>query len=323
MSIDENTALAKALLLRVREARAGQLVATVVLRTFLSFFPLLLTAIGVLGFVAARRAGGTDDLGNRIVRQLKLSGDLARLVQDNLASARSSRKASSIVGAVSLAFSGTAVFMAVAQMCNALWQVPERGLRDRVLGVVWFVGAAIFALGSAVATAAVRLIPIPGLDVAVGIVGASVTGALLFWWTQVIFTNAPVPRRAFVPGAIVGGFALAAFQLFGAYLVTTLLAQASALYKSLAAVIALLGVLTLFAWLLLLSVAVNVLRWERDHGTVTLEVQAPRFGDPVGESALGERGGQRPRPIRQTDRGGVGQWWRRLRAVGRRPGQSS
>lgn len=285
-------AFANAVRFRLKEVRGAHLVATLVLRIFLSLIPILLTAIGVLGFIAAHRKGG-DDLGKQVIKNLKLSGDLAKLVNENLASAKSSRKASSIIGLVSLAFSGSAVFGAVAEICDTVWQVPVRGLKDRALGVVWFIGAVVAIAGSALATAAVKFIPVPGLSLIVGIVGTSATGAVLFWWTQVLLTNARVPKRAFLPGAVVGGIALAAFQLFGTFVVGRLLAQAGALYASLAAVIALLTFLSIFGWLIVLSVTVNVVRWEAQHGTVTLMIQAPAL--PTSAWVQAERGGQRPK----------------------------
>ena len=275
----------------MREVRASQLVSAVVLRTFLSLIPLLVTAIGVVGFVAARQHGG-EELSTRLIRQLKLSGDLARLLEENLESAQRSRTASSVIGLVSLVFSGTAVFGAVAEMCDACWQVPARGLRDRALGFVWLIGAGITVAASALATAAIGLIPVPGLDWVVGVAGATAMGAALFWWTQFVLTNVRIPPRSFIPGALVGGVALAAFQLFGTFVVARLVSQAGALYASLAAVIALITFLSLFAWILAISVVVNVLRWEDEHGSVALTIRAPSL--PAGVWTQAERGGQRP-----------------------------
>ena len=275
---------------RLKEVRADQLVASIVLRTFLSIFPLLLVAIAVLGFVAAH-SHGKQDLATRLVDNLKLSGGLADTVKENLAAARRSRKAASVVGGLSLVFSGLGVFTAIAKSCDTVWQVPGRGLKDRLLGVVWLIGAVFSIAGSAAALALVRVIPVPVLGAVAGVGAGGVCATLLFGWTQAVFTNIRVPVRTFVPGAVLGGVGLSLFQLFGSVLVAQLLKNASQLYASLAAVVALIGLLSVFAWLLVVSVTVNVLLWEREHGTVSLAVLAPAV--PPAVWVMTGRGGQR------------------------------
>ena len=260
------------------------------LRTFLSIFPLLLVAIAVLGFVSAH-SHGKQDLATRVVSNLKLSGGLANTVKENLAAARRSRKAASVVGGLSLLFSGLGVFGAIAKACDTIWQVPGRRLKDRLLGVVWLLGAVISIAGSAAALALVRVVPVPLVGGVAGIVAGGVCGAVLFGWTQAVLTNVRVPIRSFVPGAVLGGVGLSLFQLFGSVLVAQLLKNASQLYASLAAVVALIGLLSVFAWLLVLSVTVNVLLWETKHGTVSLAILAPAV--PPSTWVMAGRGGQR------------------------------
>ena len=301
-------ATAKQVQLRIRETRANQLVSGLVLQTFLSLFPLLLVAIAVLGFYAQARQGGSKDVAEQMVKNLKLSGDVARLVRENLEAAKSSRRAASVIGGVFLLLSAVKVLGSIAQACDAIWQVPQRGFKDKALGVVWLIGAAVIIAGSVAAVALVKIIPLALLGVIAGLLGGGATGAALFWWTQRIFTNVKVPGKAFVPGAIVGGIGLSLFQLFGAVLVAHFLKSASQLYASLAAVIALLSFLNVFAWLLVLSIVVNVVIWEREHGTVQLAISAPAL--PRGSWAVAERGGQRPKVRRPSTLTGL---FRRLR----------
>lgn len=294
-------ATAKQVQLRIRETRANQLVSGLVLQTFLSLFPMLLVAIAVLGFYAQARQGGSKDVAEQMVKNLKLSGDVATLVRKNLEAAKSSRQAASVIGGLFLLRSAVKVLGSIAQACDAIWQVPQRGFKDKALGVVWLIGAAVIIAGSVAAVALVKIIPLAVLGVVAGLLGGGATGAALFWWTQRIFTNAKLPGKAFVPGAILGGIGLSLFQLFGAVLVAHFLKSASQLYASLAAVIALLSFLNVFAWLLVLSIVVNVVIWEREHGTVQLAIAAPAL--PKGSWAVAERGGQRPmirRPSRLT-----------------------
>ena len=262
------------------------------LRIFLSLFPLIVTAIAVIGFVAANRAGGSTKLADDLVEQLKLSGSMADVIRESVSSAEGSRGATSVVGFFSVLISATAVVNAIAAACNAAWQVSNRGVKDRLLGVVWLLGLAVLIGATVGVTALITMIPVPGLDALVGLVSGSIVGALLFWWTQVAMTNVRIPLRAYVPGAIFAGIGFALFQVFGTLLVARILASQSGGPASLGAVLAFLTFLTIFAWLFVLSVIINVIAWEREHGTVQLMISAPAL--PNGAWAQTMRSGQRP-----------------------------
>lgn len=277
---------------RIKELGASRLVEAIVLRIFLSLFPLIVTAIAVIGFVAANRAGGSTKLADDLVEQLKLSGSMADVIRESVSSAEGSRGATSIVGFFSVLISATAVVNAIAAACNAAWQVSNRGVKDRLLGVVWLLGLAVLIGATVGVTALITIIPVPGLDALVGLVSGSIVGALLFWWTQVVMTNVRVPLRAYVPGAIFAGIGFALFQVFGTLLVARILASQRGGPASLGAVLAFLTFLTIFAWLFVLSVIINVIAWEREHGTVQLMISAPAL--PNGAWAQTMRSGQRP-----------------------------
>ncbi len=281
---------------RIKDVGASQLVESIVLRIFLSLFPLIVVAIAVLGFVAASRKGGTTKLANDLVDQLKLSGSMADLIRDSVNSAKDNRGATSIVGFLTVLLSATAVVSSIAAACNTVWQVSSRGFKDRLLGVVWLLGAAILIALAAGATALMKIIPIPGLNALVGFFSGAVVGALLFWWTQVIMTNVRVPLRAYVPGAVFAGIGFALFQVFGTLLVARLLASQKGGPASLAAVLAFLSFLMIFAWLFVLSVVINVVTWERRHGTVSLAITAPAL--PAGAWVVTTRSGQRPPKVK-------------------------
>ena len=281
---------------RIGELGASRLVEAIVLRIFLSLFPLIVVAIAVLGFVAANRSGGSAKLANDLVEQLKLSGSMADVIRETVSSAEGSRGATSVVGFFSVLISATAVVNAIAAACNAAWQVSNRGLKDRLLGVVWLLGLGLLIGATVGVTALITVIPVPGLDALVGLTSGSIVGALLFWWTQVVMTNVRVPLRAYVPGAIFAGIGFALFQVFGTLLVMRILSSQSGGPASLGAVLAILTFLTLFAWLFVLSVIINVIAWEREHGTVQLMITAPAL--PNGTWAQTTRSGQRPTPVR-------------------------
>ena len=278
---------------RLRQVRGPQLVSAVALRAFFSFFPLLLVGISVLGFLAKN----DKELPQKAVDKLGLTGSMRELVEQNISSSAGSAKAASVVGGISLLWAGLGVVGAIAAACDAVWQVPTRGLKDKLLGVVWLLGFVALGIGSAATVWVAQRLPIPFLDLAVGFVLGVVVGGGVFWWTNVVFTNARLPLRAHFPGALIGGIGFAAFQLLGARL-TPLLTKSSEIYATLGGVFGLLTLLTLFGWLLVLSNVVNVVRWEKGHGTSQVVATVPAL--PKAVWAQVERGGQIPKPKKPT-----------------------
>jgi membrane protein len=277
---------------RLREVRAAQLVSSIALRAFYSIFPLLLVAISVLGFVARNNA----DLGADVVRKLKLTGDMDRIVRDSIGSAKGSAGLAGVIGIITALWSGLKVVTAIAAASDAAWQVPERGLRDKLRGVPWLLGFVVLSGASAVATFIAQRLGIPYLDLLLGYVLGVVSGTLVFLWTHMMFTNAKLPLRAHLAGALVGGAGFTLFQLFGAR-ITAQLTKSSELYKTVGAVFGFLTLLSIFAWMHVLSAVVNVVLWERKHGTHQVSISVPAL--PASSWSVVQRGGQRAKPPKE------------------------
>jgi uncharacterized BrkB/YihY/UPF0761 family membrane protein len=62
-------------------------------------------------------------------------------------------------------------------------------------------------------------------------------------------------------------------------------AASSALYGSIGVVFAILAWLFFFGRLVVYVAVVNVIRWEEDHGTVTVEIELPKHPDTVAVEA--------------------------------------
>ncbi len=290
------TGTAKDVLDRARAVRAPQLASAIALRAFTSLLPLLLAAVAILGFVSA----GNAKVGNDIVDRLGLTGDLERVFRENLASATSSRGIAGVVGLVGALWTGLSVIQAIAAACDAVWQVPVRGVKDKAFGLPWFVGALIISALSVLATSIVALLPVPVVGGVVAWLAASVTGAGLVWWTHRVMTNIKVPGRTHLPGAIVAGAALALFQVVGAWLVPWLLGNAAQTYAALAGVFVLITLLSVLGNVIVYGAIVNVVIWERANGTTSVTARVPALrSDHFVEL---ERGGQRPRPQRRRPR---------------------
>lgn len=275
------------------------MVDSLVLKLFLSLFPLLIVAVAILGFVASRRAGGSEALTDELVANLKLKGEMADLLKDLVSTAEDKRGTASVVGLVGVTFSGLAVVGAIAAMCNAAWQVSSRGFLDRIVGFGWLLGAIVLVAAVAAATGLVQFIRIPFVNALAGFGAGVVTVGALFWWTNLCLTNIRVPPRAYLPGAFVGAVGVSLFQVFGAVLMQRILKSASAGAGSIAAVVAFLTFFSIIGRLFLLSVLVNVVSWERRHGTVQLAISAPSI--PSGAWVQTQRGGQRAKHKRNKN----------------------
>lgn len=303
---------------RQREVRAGLLVNSIALRAFLSLLPLLLIGIAALGFLAQGRLPGGDwllrqldldpsaDLAEQVIANAQLQGEAAKQFDEILANAQRNGSGSGIVGLSTLLLTGIGVVRAIASTLNAVWQVPDRGMSGYLRALLWLLGFVVFAGVLAGASTVAAIVPAPGgriLGFLVGVAGA----AGVFWWTQWVLANISVPWVRLWPGAVVGGVGFAIFQVLGTIYIPRVIASAGALYGPVAVVIVLITVFTLFAQMLVYSTIVNVVAWERRHGTVSLSISAPAF--PRGSLWVrAERGGGRAK--RSSPHFGPSRWQR-------------
>jgi membrane protein len=260
---------------RVGEIGGSQLAAAVTLTVFLSLFPVLLVATSVVGFLAA----GDSDLAGRIVRELDLTGDAARVVTDGLDAAERNRASSSIVGFGGFVWTAIGVVSAIQHVCDRAWQVSGRGIKDKLVAAGWLLGSLI-VLGLAIGAAG--LVPgLPGWLTPLETIAGIGFGVLFFLWTFRVLTAKSLPLRAHLPGALLGGIGLHLLTRLSGFLIGRQVESSSALYGSIGVVFALLAYLLLFGRLLVYAVSLNVVRWERVHGVVHVEVAVPRFDGEV------------------------------------------
>jgi membrane protein len=278
---------------RVGAVGGGPLSSSIALAGFLSLFPLLLVGVAVLGFVSA----GDTDFTTEVVDQLGLEGKAADQVVEVIDTAEQSRRAASVVGLVGLAWAGLGVAGALEHALNATWQVKPRGITSRLVAVAWLVGAGLLFLGSM--ALGPLLNELPGPVTVPTILAGFVLNVLLFVWMFVALTNVGLPWRVQLPGAVLGGVGLEVLKIIGSVYVPRLVASSSALYGSLGVVFAILAWLALSARLVVYAAAFNVVRYERHHGTVTVDIQVPHIsgqvplettrGGAVSESASDDR----------------------------------
>jgi membrane protein len=113
------------------------------------------------------------------------------------------------------------------------------------------------------------------------IVVGLVIDVALWLWTLKILTGVHIPWRAHLPGALLGAVGLEILKVVGGIYVPRAVASSSALYGSIGTVFAILAWLFFFGRLAVYAAVVNVVRWEEEHGTVTVEIELPNQPDLI------------------------------------------
>jgi len=269
---------------RYSELNGNYLAAAVTLAGFLSLFPLLLVGFAVIGFLSHGRL----DLAGDIISRLGLTGDAARFLTDLIAQTERSRQVASVLGVAGLLWSGLGLVAAVQYALNTAWQVKGNGWKDKLTGLLWLAGAGTLFAASFAVTAAANVLP--GYLAPLGILVGLGLDTAAWLWTFKILTHRDLPWRAYLPGSIVGALGLGVLKAIGGIYVPRLVASASALYGSFAVIFAILAWLLFFGRLAVYAAAANVVVWEEDHGTVTVELPVPKVpGEvPVQATRAGE-----------------------------------
>jgi membrane protein len=280
---------------RVDAVGGGPLSSSMALAGFLCLFPLLLVGFAVLGFISAYDTHFPAE----VVDRLGLTGSAADQVLDALERAEHSRRAASLIGLLGLLWAGLGVVGTIEQALNATWQVRGRpGWKSKLIDLVWLAGAGVLFFGSVALGAGAGELPGPAVipTVALGVV----VNVVLFLWGFRALTNVSVPWTDHLPGAVVGGVGLEVVKLVGTIYVPRAVSSASALYGSLGVVFAVLAWLAIATRLIVYASALNVIRHEQAHGTVTVEIKVPRIegevplaadrGGAVSEATTGEAG---------------------------------
>lgn len=253
----------------------GPLASSIALASFVSLFPLLLVVIAVIGFVSS----GDSSFASSLIGELGLQGRAADTVNDAIATAEGSRRAASIVGIVGLLWSGLGVVGSLQNALNAAWQAKGRGLIDRLVALRWLLGAGVLFLATAALGPLLRWAPGPVKPLTVAL-GLALTTAL-FIWTYHSLGNSSVGWRVHLPGALLVAVGFELLKVVGTVVVPQAVARSSALYGSLGVVFAVLAWLLLYGGLIVYGAVLNVVRYEKAEGTVTVEIQVPRIEGEV------------------------------------------
>jgi membrane protein len=269
---------------RFDELEGGVAAAAVTLSIFVSLFPALLVGTAIVGFIA----NGRVDLAGDIIDRLGLTGTAANVMTDAVASAQHSRRAASVIGFLGLAWSALGVVLAIERCIDKAWQLKRSGIKDRGVAALWLLmTGTLLAVSIALTSVIVSFLPAWAAPIAV--LPTVAVNVVVFWLTFALLGTQKVGWRPLLPGAVFAGIGLQVLTLAGAYVVPHAVASSSALYGSLGIVFAILAWLFFFGRLLVYASILNVVLYEQARGTVTVDIEAPRFPGEVPVEA--DRGG--------------------------------
>jgi len=255
---------------RYSELRGNNLASAVTFQAFVSLFPLMLVVVAIVGFVAA---GSDTDVTGSIVRALGLQGESAEAISNAVATAEENRAATAPVAILALVWSGLGLVNAFQFAFNQVWQVDERGIKDKAVGVLWLCGAAVLFVGTAAITTVLNWLP--GVVAPLGIAVGLLVNVGLWVWTFKVLPNRNLPWRALLPGALLGAVGMEILKVVGGIYVPRAVAHSSELYGSLGVVFAVLAWLLFFGRLSVYAAVLNVVRWEKEVGTQRVSIEVP------------------------------------------------
>jgi membrane protein len=271
---------------RFSELQGGYLAGAVTLAAFLSIFPLMLVAVAILGFFSS----GDHDVTKQVLDVLAIPsrGEAADAVREAIETAEESRKAASIVGVLGLLWSGLGLVAALQYAYDSVWQVTGRGIRDKGVGLLWLAGTAVLFVASFALTAAVQFLP--GVLAPLELLLGAPLGFGMFLWATKILPNRDIGWRPLVPGAILGAVGFEVLKIVGGIYLPRAVSSSSALYGSIGIVFAILAWLFFFGRLIVYGSVLNVVLWERKHGTTTVHIEVPSL--PGRQPDEGTRSGE-------------------------------
>jgi inner membrane protein YhjD len=249
---------------------AGEyLAASIAFYGFLSFFPLLLLALAIVGFAVAESPVLRSEIERALTRAVP---GLEALVGRNLDALRDARAAAGLIGLAGLLWTGTGVVGASRNAVRLVFRQgpPMAGLARRAWLVAVTVGLGLLALTATVlATVAGGLESEGPIGVALRVGGALVAFALDLVLFVVAYRVLMRHRPAWgevLPGAVLAAIGWTLLKVLGSWYATRTVEGSQTVYGTFAATVGVLVVLYLAARLFVYGAELNAVLLERKGG---------------------------------------------------------
>lgn len=272
---------------RYGEDAGGYLAAAITYYAFLSFFPLLLLALSVAGFLLASRPELQAEVRTAVAEAVP---GLQAIVGKNLDAIESTRAGAGVVGLIGLLWTGSGV---VGAGRNAIREVHREGPRKGGLGQrVWLLGVtvglgAIALTATALAGLAVGLDADGPLGIVLRVGGALVAFGLdlgLFLLAYRMLGRGKRSWRRLLPGAAFAAVGWTLLKLLGTWYATTTVERSGSVYGPFAATIGVLLILYLAARVFVYGAELNaVLIEEKGGGPVGDRTDEGKMNGSTGE----------------------------------------
>jgi uncharacterized BrkB/YihY/UPF0761 family membrane protein len=240
---------------RDREIDGSVIGSAIAMRVFLFFIPLLLVAVGLLGFF-----GGSVSSGDA-AKEAGVTGGLAKQLDTALQQSSGTRWTALLTGLFIGAWAGRTLSKTLASASRHAWQLPTPP--KAAVRVVGAIAGTIVAIG--LLTAVVnRLRQAAGLAVGATLLLACAAAYAFAWFVVMLFLpRARSDATALLPGAVLVGAGLAVMQGIVQFYIPDRLSHASQLYGSIGVTIVTLGWFFLIGRLMVASFVLNAVVWER------------------------------------------------------------
>lgn len=243
------------------DADAAVMGAAVALRVFLFFIPLLLAAVGALGFV------GLYVSSQDVISEMGVSGSFANQINTALEQSSTARFTALIVGLFGAAWAGRTLAKTLAVASRRAWMIgaAHKAPPVRIVGAV----AGLIGTLGVMSLVVNRIRDAFGVGIgATLLVGCAAVYSLAWFIASVVLPRAPSDPSALLPGALVVGVALAGLQGFTQLYISNRLSHAADLYGSIGIIIVTLGWFFIIGRLFVISFVLNAVIFER-FGSLT------------------------------------------------------
>jgi YihY family inner membrane protein len=254
---------------RYGEDGGGYLAASIAYYGFLSFFPLVLLALSVVGFLLASRPGLAAEMRTAISGSVP---GLGSVVGKNLMTIERSAAGAGVIGLVGLLWTGTGVVGAGRQALGVVFrQGPAPGglgEKARLVGMTLGLGAV--ALAATALSGGVATLEAGGpAGVVLKVVAAIVAFGLdlgLFLLTYRALIAERIAWRSLVPGAAFAAIGWGVLKLLGAWYAQTTVERSGSVYGPFAATIGVLVILYLAGRVFVYGAELNAALLEEKGG---------------------------------------------------------